>query len=171
MKSIKELLAEIDRKYNKNPSDWNISIGKDPNSGYGDIFISNPVNIWQIKIDSLYKPSPYGLGTKLGQTKDFSDLISSNSPSFGFRPLLPSHLKRLQRSVEREKPINQIVNEILSTKPVSINQLGKSNYLMGPILHSPFQGYVSDSQKQLDRKLKRSLDDLLLSKGIGYNYI
>ena len=164
-------MAEIDTKYNKSPRGWNISIGRNPRSGYGNIFISNPVNIWQIKIDSLYKPNPYGLGMKLGETKNFSDLITSGGASFGFRPLIPTHLKKLQRSVEQKKPINNIINEILRTKPVSIDQLGKSNFLMGPILHSADQGYVSDRQKQLDKKLKRSLDDLLLSKGIGYNYI
>ena len=171
MKSIKELLAEIDAKYNKNPLGWNISIGRDPHSGYGNIFISNPTDIWQIKIDSLYKPNPYGLGLKLGRTKEFADLITSNTPSFGFRPLLPSHLEKLQHHVEQELPINHIINEILSTKPVSLNHIKKSNFLMGPILHSPFKGYISERQKELDRKLKRSLDNLLLSKGIGYNYI
>ncbi|MFX1298869.1 MAG: hypothetical protein ACFFD2_28920 [Promethearchaeota archaeon] len=171
VKSIKELLAEIDAKYNKSTQGWNISIGRDPNSGYGNIFISNPVNIWQIKIDSLYKPNPYGVGMKLGRVRDFSNLISQRTPSFGFRPLLPSHLEILQKNLERERSIDGIINEILGTNPVSINQLGKSNFLMGPILHSSFEGYISDRQKELDRKLKRNLDELLFSKGIGYNYI
>jgi hypothetical protein len=170
MKSIKELLAEIDAKYNKNPLGWQFSIGQDSQGGYGNIYISNPQKVWQIKIDSLYKPNPYGLGTQLGNTDEFNDLISSGLPSFGFRPLLPTHLKRLQHGFDQERPVNNIINEILNKKPVSIDQLGKSNYLMGPILHSPFKGYVSDKQKELDRKMKRSLDDLLLSRGIGQNY-
>ena len=84
MKSIKELLAEIDAKYNKNPVGWNISVGgRDPH-GHGNIFISNNANIWQLKIDSLFRPNPYGVGTKLGNIEDFPDLRSPIGPSFGF---------------------------------------------------------------------------------------
>ncbi|MHA1130646.1 MAG: hypothetical protein ACTSRC_17015 [Candidatus Helarchaeota archaeon] len=173
MKSIKELLAEINAKYNKNPSGWNISVSRDHRSGYGNIFISNPIHLWQIKIDSLYKPNPYGLGTHLGRPEDFAELIAPELPSFGFRPLLPTHLKKLQQRFEQKKPIDNIINDILSNKPVPLSHLQKpvANYLMGPIMHSSFEGYVSDKQKQLDRKLKRSLDDLLFSKGISQNYI
>jgi len=164
-------MAEIDQKYNKNPAGWNISVGRDK-KGYGNIHITNPVDVWQIKIDSLYKPNPYGLGMKLGKTENFPDLINlKNNPSFGFRPLLPSHLEKLQQNFDQQQPINSVIDEILNTKPVSLDQLGKSNFLMGPILRSSFQGYVSDKQKELDRKLGRSLDNLLLSKGIGYDYI
>ncbi len=164
-------MAEIDSKYNKDPQGWNISINRDSQSGYGNIFISNPLSIWQIKIDSLYKPNPYGLGVKLGEVKDFQDLVSGNEPPFGFRPLLPSHLEKLQQRVEHETPINDVIDEILGSNPVSMPQLQKSPFLMGPILHQPFQGYISDRQKELDRKLKRNLDNLLLSKGIGCDYI
>ncbi len=170
MKSLREILAEIEALYNKNPLGWNISVGADPHSSYGNIFISNPLDIWQIKIDSLYKPNPYGLGTKLGPVKDFPELFPSSSPSFGFRPLLPNHIQKLQKEVEREKPIDNVIKEILGSKPVSIDQI-KSNALIGPVMHSSLQGYISDNQKALDRKLKRSLDDLLLSRGIGQNYI
>ncbi|NVM28537.1 MAG: hypothetical protein HWN65_06815 [Candidatus Helarchaeota archaeon] len=170
MKTIKELLAEIEYKYNKNPAGWNILVGgRDPH-GHGNLFISNPVHVWQIKIDSLFKPNPYGVGMKLGNVEDF-ELPAPRAPSFGFRPLLPSHLNKLRQTVEQEKPINQIVDAILNTKPLSLSQIGKSNFLMGPIMHSSFKGYVSDKQKELDKKLRKNLDDLLLSKGIGYNYI
>ncbi len=170
MKSIKELLAEIDAKYNKDPLGWKFSVGgRDPH-GHGNIFISNKASIWQLKIDSLFKPNPYGVGTKLGNIEDFPGLRTPIGPSFGFRPLLPSHLDKLKRNFEQEKPINQVVDEILNTRPVSINQMTKSNYLMGPIMHSSHQGYVSDRQKELDKKMRKNLDDLLLSKGIGYNY-
>ena len=117
--------------YNKNPVGWNISIGRDPNSHFGNIFVSNPENLWQIKIDSLFKPNPYGLGMKLGAPNDFPDLLKSNNPSFGFRPLLPTHLQKLQQQVERERPINDVIADILNTKPVSFNQIGNKNFIMG----------------------------------------
>ncbi len=171
LKSLKELLAEIEYKYNKNPVGWNILVGgRDPH-GHGNIFISNPVHIWQIKIDSLYKPNPYGMGMKLGNVEDFSELAFPQVPSFGYRPLLPSHLDKFRQNLEQNKPINQVTDDILKTKPVSLNQMGKSNFLMGPIMHSSFKGYISERQKELDRKLRKDLDNLLVSKGIGYNYI
>lgn len=171
MKSIEELLAEIDAKYNKNPKGWNISVGGPDPRGHGNIFISNNVNLWQLKIDSLFKPNPYGIGTKLGEIDEFPEFKNPSSPSFGFRPLLPSHLDKLKLNLQQKKPINKVINEILNTNPVSINQMTKSNYIMGPIMHSSFKGYVSDKQKELDKKMRRNLDDLLLSKGIGYDYI
>ncbi|NVM56259.1 MAG: hypothetical protein HWN66_21360 [Candidatus Helarchaeota archaeon] len=171
MKSIKELLAEIEHKYNKNPRGWNIFVGGRDPRGHGNIFITDPADIWQIKIDSLFKPNPYGVGMKLGNVEDFSDLVNPTTPSFGYRPLLPSHLDKLRQNFEQKKPINKVINEILHTKPFSLNQLGNSNFLMGPIMHSSFKGYVSERQKDLDRKLRKNLDDLLLSKGLGYNYI
>ena len=172
MKSIKELLAEIDAKYNRDPLGWNISVGGQDPHGHGNIFISNKANIWQLKIDSLFKPNPYGVGSKLGSVDDFPELKSPalKNPSFGFRPFLPSHLDKLKRNFEQKKPINQVIDEIMNTKPVSTNQMTKSNYLMGPIMHSSHQGYVSDRQKELDKKLRKNLDSLLLSKGIGYQY-
>ncbi|MDD1778521.1 MAG: hypothetical protein LUQ65_10170 [Candidatus Helarchaeota archaeon] len=170
MKPLKELLAEIEQKYNRNPSNWNISIGRDQHN-YGNIFISNPANVWQIKIDSLFKPNPAGVGMKLGPLEDFSDLISPSSPSFGFRPLLPTHLENLQKSIVQEKPINSIIDDILSEKPVSPNQSEHQNFIVGPVMHSSFQGYVSDKQKDLDRKLKRNLDDLLHAQGLGLDYL
>lgn len=170
MKSVKEVLEEIEKKYNQNPLDWNISIGRDP-TGYGNIFISNEVNLWQIKIDSLYKPNPYGMGMKLGPVEEFSDLISPNLHSFGFRPLLPTHLKNLQSNIIQEKSINHVIDEILSEKPVSPNQSEHQNFLVGPVMHSSFQGYVSDKQKELDQKLKRNLDKLLQSQGVGLDYL
>lgn len=170
MKEVKEILEEIERKYNRNPLGWNISIGRDP-TGYGNIFISNPVTIWQIKIDSLFKPNPYGMGMKLGPVEEFSDLIHPNSYSFGFRPLLPTHLKDLQRNIIQEKPINNVIDEILKEKPVPLSQSEEQSFLVGPVMHSSFQGYVSDKQKELDRKLKRNLDKLLQSQGVGRDYL
>jgi len=170
VKTLKEQLAEIEQNYNRNPLNWNISIGRDQNN-YGNIFISNPVNIWQIKIDSLFKPNPAGVGMKLGPVEDFSDLISPSSPSFGFRPLLPTHLENLQKSIVQEKPINSIIDEILSEKPVAPDQSEHQNFIVGPLMHSSFQGYVSDKQKELDQKLKRGLDKLLYSQGIGLDYL
>jgi len=171
VKPVKEVLEEIEKKYNRNPLDWNISIGRDQNN-YGNIFISNPVNIWQIKIDSLFKPNPSGLGMKLGPVEEFSDLVRPNQHSFGFRPLLPTHLEDLQRNIVQQKPINSIIDEVLGEKPVSLNQSEHTNpLLVGPVMHSSFQGYVSDKQKELDQKLKRSLDKLLQSQGIGLDYL
>ncbi|MHA1265491.1 MAG: hypothetical protein ACTSRS_09675 [Candidatus Helarchaeota archaeon] len=170
MKSIKELLEEIEFKYNQNPKDWSILVGGQDHHGHGNIFISNKVNVWQIKVDSLFKPNPYGVGMKLGNVEDFHELIRPNDPSFGFRSLLPSHLDLLRRNVERQKPINEVIDKILSTPPVPLNQMKNNHYLMGPILHSSFKGYISERQKELDRKLRKNLNDLLLSRGIGYQY-
>lgn len=162
---------EIEVKYNKNPKGWNILVGgRDPH-GHGNIFISNEANIWQIKLDSLYKPNPHGVGIKLGDVDEFEDLTMPKLPSFGFRPLMPVHLDRLRRTVEQEKPINRILEEIMSAPPVSTNDMSKNNYLMGPIMQSSFKGYISDRQKELDKKLRKNLDSLLLSKGIGYDYL
>jgi hypothetical protein len=111
------------------------------------------------------------MGMKLGPVEEFSDLISPNLHSFGFRPLLPTHLKNLQSNIIQEKSINHVIDETLSEKPVSPNQSEHQNFLVGPVMHSSFQGYVSDKQKELDQKLKRNLDKLLQSQGVGLDYL
>jgi hypothetical protein len=171
VKSIKELLTEIELKYNKNPKNWNLLVGGRDRHGHGNIFISNKTDLWQLKVDSLFKPNPYGVGMKLGPIEEFSEFTSSQTtPSFGLRPLLPTHIDALKRNFETKKPINKVIEKILNTKPVSIDQMTKNNYIMGPIMHSSQLGYVSESQKQLDQKLKKSLDTLLFSKGLGTQY-
>ncbi|MHA1301804.1 MAG: hypothetical protein ACTSO9_20480 [Candidatus Helarchaeota archaeon] len=170
MTSFEEIMAEIKKLYNKNPLDWQISVSKDRHN-HGNILITNPnyKSLWQIKIDSLYRPNPISVGAKI---KDFEieDNINSNLPSFGYRPLFDEQLEQLQNKLMDKKPVDKLILDILQNEPVSLKNTKSKGFLEGPVTFTP-PGYISKRQKELDLKLKSDLDKLKYRKGLGLQYL
>ena len=62
----KILAKNIFQKYTVNPKDWSFVISTTSmNDGFFDATITNPDEVWQLKIDSLCKPMPIITGTKI----------------------------------------------------------------------------------------------------------
>lgn len=165
-RSLEEIMIETQRTYDEDPRGWGISLGMGKD-GYGNIFISGPKGLWQIKVDSIYKPKPIGVGARVGAVDEFKKLISTKIPSYGFRPINEDQMSRLREGMSRHRPLDEIVGEILSAKPSPLGKLRGPGIVQGPIIHSNFHGYMSSKQKELDSKLKRNLDKLLFREGIG----
>lgn len=168
---IDEIMAEMMRQYDRNPLKWGISISRG-RGGYGDIFILSPEGeLWQIKIDSVYKPQPLGMGMKVGGVEDSEKVISRKIPSYGFRPISRTHMNDLKEKILQDKPMDRTIREILSKKPAPLSEIGGAGVIHGPITLSDHSGYLSGRQMELDLKLKKSLDRLLYERGIGGIYV
>ncbi len=171
MKTIKEIMEEINKLYNKNPLDWHISVSKD-RENFGNIAIFNPnfKSLWQIKLDSLYKPNPLSVGAKIPNINNEKIGFNSKMPSFGYRPLVDDQLELLQSNILEKKPIDNIILDILTREPVPLNNIKNKGFLEGPITFSP-PGYISEKQKVLDQKLKNDLKKLKYRMGLDLQYL
>lgn len=61
----KNLAKYLFEKYTSNPKNWNFIISTSLQDGFFDATISNTDEVWQLKIDSIYKPLPLVIGTKV----------------------------------------------------------------------------------------------------------
>ena len=52
-------------KYSRNPKGWNFTIAPAAKDNFFDALVSGPEENWQLKIDSIFKPSPIVLGAKV----------------------------------------------------------------------------------------------------------
>jgi hypothetical protein len=60
------LAKSLLKKYSANVRDWNFQISvREKQDNFFDAIVTNPEEVWQLKIDSIYKPSPLILGTKV----------------------------------------------------------------------------------------------------------
>ena len=58
------------------------------NDGFYDATITNPDEVWQLKIDSLYKPLPIITGTKVDiESTKMKKIIDRNIVPFGYRKI------------------------------------------------------------------------------------
>jgi hypothetical protein len=120
-------------KYCTNPKNWKFLISPSyHDDGFFDATISNFDEVWQIKVDSIYKPVPIIIGTKVDAdvTKVYKQIESA---PFGYRKIDPdSILKILLRTVDDEtdtaKPIERprtnLVKILNSIEPVIPSQQG-----------------------------------------------
>ena len=166
-KKIDELQKDFEDQYEEDPKDWQISISKnirDPN-----LFVSNRNGIWQIKLDSYFKPKPLGIGTQIGDGDDAADLVKRKmGPSFGFRPLNLNQLDVLHDKIIQKKPIDNLILDVLRSDPKPIKRLDSPLSLQGPVFFSNDPSYISEKQKSLDKKLKKELMKL---SNTSNNYI
>lgn len=162
------LMRELSNKYNKDPKDWRILVGE-PKGSHNDIFISTGEDLWQVKVDSLYKSKPIGLGMKIGGKEEAARIIDGDIPSYGLRPLPEEMIRKFIDGAIGEDDIVPIVDRLLKSEPRRVADIDSSAVIQGPIRYgSPTE--LSSKQKDLNSRLKRSLDRLLFEKGIGKEY-
>lgn len=169
----KFLAKQIFKKYSANPRDWNFIISTNSmKDGFYDATISNPNESWQLKIDSIYKPSPIILGTRLDvELKPIKRNMDDGLIPFGYRkidpPLFMNMFKKLSDdqdkiSKKNSEIINNEFNSILNSLEPTVPTKGK-DYLYGPFLYtnknllgkSKYEDSVSDKLSQnIRRKIK-----------------
>lgn len=168
MESVDDLLNDIYKKYNKNPLGWKISRAN--HKGFGNIYFTNSKEVWQIKVDSVYKPKPIGLGMKIGDYSDNENLFDKNSPNYGLRSINDDYLNKIMKSYELGENLDPLIREMLKKDPTSSNDAG-SAVMNGPIQFRQNNGYISKRQKEMDLKLKESLHKLLHRRGYGSEWV
>jgi hypothetical protein len=165
-KSAKRTFEELLEKYNRSPAGWNIAASNDER-GYFDIIVSNPNEVWQVKIDSIYKPRPVGLGLKIGGMREARRIAPDRAPSFGFRPVPEGILEGLMHRPEGD--MSPLLDEILKSKPRGINDVRSPLVASGPV-HYGAKLELSRRQNELDFALRRNLKRRLFEEGMESEY-
>jgi hypothetical protein len=175
----KILANDIFKKYSVNPKNWSFIISTTSmNDGFFDATITNPDEVWQLKIDSLYKPFPIIMGTKVDmELTKMKKIINKDIVPFGYRkidpPLLMNFFKKISQehdAISRKdvnyinKELNSILSSIEPTVPVK-----DTDYLFGPFLFT--EKHIIDknsSQKNVSEKLSINLKKKIKERYPGY---
>jgi hypothetical protein len=165
LKSAKKTLEELTSKYEEDPRNWRLSVGQD-NRGFFDIFMANATNVWQVKLDSIYKPEPVGLGLKVGGSAE-AKRIGGEEPSFGFRPISERMLENLLKRDGRD--VGAIASDIMRFEPRPLDELRGSPVLSGPINWGG-RHPLSERQAILDADLRANLRRHLHRKGFEQEF-
>ncbi len=164
METSEIILGRLLKRYNKDPKGWNFSVGKGHEDKFFDILISHGKDVWQIKLDTLYKPNSLGVGAKVGRSRKVFD----NPYSFGFRPIPEELIPGLSETGFSPDTIEEIMRE----RPHSIDQIRTPGIVQGPITFSRNSlDFISERHKKLDNKLMMELDRLLGRSGIMSAYM
>lgn len=173
--TAEEALTELLKRYDRNPKGWSFLVSK--GSSFWDILLIGPEESWQIKVDTIFKPKPLGVGVKL-EGKLSPPLLKGALKSFpyGFRPLPPATLESLARKVEvgglrPEDAAKELVDRLQRTKPVPRAKIPpRALTAVGPHLLLPKALPFSGKQKELDMKLEAELRRLLRRKYQFYEF-
>ena len=159
-------------RYSSNPKNWNFIISTSSHrDGFFDATVSSTDEVWQLKIDSIYKPRPMVLGTKVDiDSIKIERRLGRGMAPFGYRKLDPSIMMNLLRQLSEEQysnatdkevelnsQFNSILGSLETVKPVN----GKS-YAYGPFAFSNVSPLMNrDQQKNVTEKLSRKLREIL----------
>lgn len=145
-------------QYSKKPAGWNFTIGPSPRDNFFDGIISSPEESWQLKLDSIFKPSPIVLGAKV--ESGLASPESANFPSYGYRKLQPEIMLKIFKEISEESGSTSLDRILGSMSPVAPVQ--GNAYAEGPVIftNKKILG-VSKSQRQLDEKLSSEIRKLL----------
>ncbi len=165
-------------KYSKNPNGWSFTLfppAKEDNGFFG-AYIGGPDETWQLKIDSIFKPSPIMLGAKAdvdaGRIGNLGGTIS-----YGYRRLNQKVafelLKVLSESTtgneEKDRSLDRyLVERIL--RPISpVAPVQGESYAEGPfVLTNRSQLTITSGQKQLEDRLSTELRKLVRNRYSSY---
>jgi hypothetical protein len=178
----KTIARHLFEKYCSNPRNWNFVISTSSlGDGFFDAMVSNTDEVWQLKLDSIYKPLPLVVGTKIDvDSTTIERGLSPNSVPFGFRKLEPPVIMDILKKVteEQEARMNvhnaaadyddqlySILRSLKTVKPTSGN-----NYAYGPFIFTSRTNTLNpnDYNKRVSEKLAMKLRDNLRNKYSSY---
>lgn len=164
-------------KYSKNPTGWSFTLfpSKKEDNGFFGAFVGGPDEVWQLKVDSIFKPNPLMLGTKIDA--DPAHFSRRGSIPYGYRRLdqraIFELLSALASSEDKEGagmaiPDRFLLERVLGPlKPVAPKEGG--SYAEGPfVLTNRSNLMITHNQKQLEDRLSSELRKLLRNRYSSY---
>lgn len=157
------LATNLFERYSANSRNWKFVVSvTQQNGNFYDAIVSNPNEVWQLKIDSIYKPNPLIIGTKVDvDPLKFND--NTHMP-FGYRKLDPKKIRNILSNISENEDTSAlssyIASLISSTKPEVPSP--NNSYAYGPFLFTqknPIK--VDDYQRKISDKLANRLNDKL----------
>ena len=157
------LATNLFERYSANSRNWKFVVSvSQQNGNFYDAIVSNPNEVWQLKIDSIYKPNPLIIGTKVDvDPLRFND--NTHMP-FGYRKLDPKKIGKILSNISENEDTSALSSYIgsliSSTKPEVPSP--NNSYAYGPFLFTqknPIK--VDDYQRKISDKLANRLNDKL----------
>ena len=138
-------------------------------SGFFGALVSGPDETWQLKIDSIFKPNPMMLGTKV--EVDPSRVKPLGPVPYGYRKIDRSLIRQLVKALEeeaREDGRRMDLGRILGPIDPVVPKSGEA-YAEGPfVLTGRESAGISDEQKQLEDRLSSELRKLMRNRYQSY---
>ena len=157
------LATNLFERYSANSRNWKFVVSvTQQNGNFYDAIVSNLNEVWQLKIDSIYKPNPLIIGTKVDvDPLKFND--NTHMP-FGYRRLDPKKIGKILSNINESEDTSAlstyIASLVSSTKPEVPSP--NNSYAYGPFLFTqknPIK--VDDYQRKISDKLANRLNDKL----------
>ena len=152
------------QRYSRNPNGWSFTISKSKSNGFFDAFVGAPDDSWQLKLDTIFKPSPFVLGARVEM--DQSKLKPLSPLSFGFRKI-PGDASALLDDFP--DGMNRLLAFLGSVRPIVPNSGG--NYVQGPFVFAgpgAMGDAVTGDQENVDQKLSQELLKLVRQRYPSY---
>jgi hypothetical protein len=157
------LATNLFERYSANSRNWKFVVSvSQQNRNFYDAIVSNPNEVWQLKIDSIYKPNPLIIGTKVDvDPLRFND--NTHIP-FGYRKLDPRKIGKILSNISENEDTSALSSYIgsliSSTKPEVPSP--NNSYAYGPFLFTqknPIK--VDEYQRKISDKLANRLSEKL----------
>jgi hypothetical protein len=157
------LATNLFERYSANSRNWKFVVSvSQQNGNFYDAIVSNPNEVWQLKIDSIYKPNPLIIGTKVDvDPLRFND--NTHMP-FGYRKLDPKKIGKILSNISENEDTSALSSYIgsliSSTKPEVPSP--NNSYAYGPFLFTqknPIR--VDEYQRKISDKLANRLSEKL----------
>jgi hypothetical protein len=159
-------------KYSTNQRKWNFIISTSQvKDSFFDAIVSNPDEVWQLKIDSIYKPNPLVMGTKI--TADSSIIEKKiNTTQFGYRKLDADVFKNFLTNISKDENNNSINNTDINVRLNSllssldpVKPIKGQNYLYGPFIFTEKRMTKFDNkQDEISDKLSYRMNENIRRK-------
>lgn len=153
------------QRYSKDPRGWSFTISPSPSNGFFDARVGGPEESWHLKLDTIYKPSPFVLGAKTERD------LSTNSPapplSFGFRRVNAQAAPGLLD--ESQEGMNKLLAFLSTVDPVA--PTGPGNYIQGPFVFASrgkAAGSMTREQRSVDSRLSDEMQKLVRRRYSSY---
>jgi hypothetical protein len=143
------------QRYSQNPRGWSFTISPSLNNGFFDARVGSPDESWHLKLDTIFKPSPFVLGAKTDQ--DQSKRPPAAPLSFGFRRVNPQEAPALLD--DSPEGMDRLLAFLSSVSPVA--PTGPGNYIQGPFLFSG-RGQPAASMTREQQSIDSRLSDEML---------
>ena len=172
----RDLAKYLFDKYSTNQRKWNFIISTSPvKDAFFDAIVSNPDEVWQLKIDSIYKPNPLVMGTKTTTDSTIIEKKLENTSQFGYRKLESNVLKNLRTISEEENnnsintmDVNFRINSLLSSLD-PVKPIKGHNYLYGPFIFTEKKmAKFNNKQDEISEKLSYRMHENIRRKYSSY---
>jgi len=154
----RDLRRRMLESYSRYPKGWSFVVSPSPTSGFFDAMVSGPEGAWMLKIDSLFKPNPMVIGSPAEALRR----KPAGPFPYGYRALPPELALQLlggEGAESRQRTVAGLLS-VLRREPV-VPEEGRS-YAEGPlVLTRPGNVRLSESQKEIDRRLASEMNRLL----------